>query len=29
MITYPEFIDPVLLAIGPLQIHWYGVMYLI
>jgi phosphatidylglycerol:prolipoprotein diacylglycerol transferase len=28
MITYPE-IDPVLLAVGPLKIHWYGVMYLI
>ena len=24
---YPE-IDPVLLALGPLKIHWYGVMYL-
>jgi phosphatidylglycerol:prolipoprotein diacylglycerol transferase len=28
MITYPE-IDPVLLAVGPLKIHWYGVTYLI
>ncbi|MBA1444574.1 MAG: prolipoprotein diacylglyceryl transferase [Chromatiales bacterium] len=28
MLTYPE-IDPVLLALGPLKIHWYGVMYLI
>jgi phosphatidylglycerol---prolipoprotein diacylglyceryl transferase len=28
MITYPE-IKPVLLAVGPLKIHWYGVMYLI
>jgi phosphatidylglycerol:prolipoprotein diacylglycerol transferase len=27
MITYPE-IDPVLLEIGPLRVHWYGVMYL-
>lgn len=25
---YPH-IDPVALAIGPLQIHWYGVMYLV
>ena len=28
MITYPE-IDPVLISIGPLKVHWYGVMYLI
>ncbi|MBA2654303.1 MAG: prolipoprotein diacylglyceryl transferase [Gammaproteobacteria bacterium] len=28
MLTYPQ-IDPVLLQIGPLQIHWYGVMYLL
>ncbi|MGD8908340.1 MAG: prolipoprotein diacylglyceryl transferase [Chromatiales bacterium] len=28
MITYPE-LDPVLLALGPLKIHWYGVMYLV
>jgi phosphatidylglycerol---prolipoprotein diacylglyceryl transferase len=28
MIKYPS-IDPVLLNIGPLKIHWYGVMYLI
>jgi phosphatidylglycerol:prolipoprotein diacylglycerol transferase len=27
MITYPA-IDPVLIALGPLKIHWYGVMYL-
>ena len=27
MITYPT-IDPVALSIGPLQIHWYGLMYL-
>jgi len=27
MIAYPE-IDPVALAIGPLDIHWYGLMYL-
>ncbi|NJO15896.1 MAG: prolipoprotein diacylglyceryl transferase [Thioploca sp.] len=28
MLVYPE-IDPVFLQIGPLKIHWYGVMYLI
>ncbi|MBC8211163.1 MAG: prolipoprotein diacylglyceryl transferase [Gammaproteobacteria bacterium] len=28
MITYPS-IDPVLLELGPLKIHWYGLMYLI
>lgn len=28
MLTYPQ-IDPVLLSLGPLQIHWYGMMYLI
>ena len=28
MLTYPQ-IDPVALALGPLQIHWYGLMYLI
>lgn len=28
MIAYPD-IDPVLLELGPLKIHWYGVMYLI
>ncbi|MBL7002916.1 MAG: prolipoprotein diacylglyceryl transferase [Gammaproteobacteria bacterium] len=27
MIIYPE-IDPVLIAIGPIQLHWYGMMYL-
>ena len=27
MLTYPE-IDPVAVAIGPLKIHWYGLMYL-
>jgi len=27
MWTYPE-IDPVALALGPLSIHWYGLMYL-
>jgi phosphatidylglycerol---prolipoprotein diacylglyceryl transferase len=28
MMTYPD-IDPIALAIGPLQIHWYGLMYLL
>ena len=28
MIVYPE-IDPVALSLGPLKIHWYGLMYLI
>ncbi|WP_150304617.1 prolipoprotein diacylglyceryl transferase [Pseudomonas saliphila] len=28
MLTYPQ-IDPVALSIGPLQIHWYGLMYLV
>lgn len=28
MIAYPE-IDPVMLAVGPVKVHWYGVMYLV
>jgi len=28
MIPYPE-IDPVALSVGPLKVHWYGVMYLL
>jgi phosphatidylglycerol:prolipoprotein diacylglycerol transferase len=28
MLTYPE-IDPVAIALGPLKIHWYGLMYLV
>ena len=28
MLPYPN-IDPVALALGPLKIHWYGLMYLI
>ncbi|MCW8944455.1 MAG: prolipoprotein diacylglyceryl transferase, partial [Sedimenticola sp.] len=28
MLTYPT-IDPVLLSIGPVSIHWYGAMYLV
>jgi len=27
MIVYPQ-IDPVAIAIGPLKVHWYGLMYL-
>ncbi len=27
MINFPE-IDPVLVSIGPLKVHWYGMMYL-
>ena len=28
MFTFPEF-DPVALAIGPISIHWYGIMYIV
>lgn len=28
MLHYPE-INPVILSLGPLKIHWYGVMYLL
>jgi phosphatidylglycerol:prolipoprotein diacylglycerol transferase len=28
MLKYPH-IDPVAVAIGPLKVHWYGIMYLI
>lgn len=28
MLTYPT-VDPVLVSIGPLTVHWYGVMYLL
>lgn len=28
MMTFPQF-DPIALSIGPLKIHWYGIMYLI
>lgn len=28
MLTYPN-IDPVALSLGPLNIHWYGIMYLV
>jgi len=27
MLTYPQ-IDPVALSLGPLSVHWYGIMYL-
>ena len=27
MLTYPD-IDPIAIAIGPLRVHWYGLMYL-
>ena len=27
MLTYPD-INPVALDLGPLKIHWYGLMYL-
>ncbi|AFK63619.1 prolipoprotein diacylglyceryl transferase [Advenella kashmirensis WT001] len=26
MIAYPQF-NPIALEIGPLKIHWYGLMY--
>ncbi len=28
MVTYPQ-IDPVVLSLGPLKVHWYGLMYVI
>ena len=28
MLTYPH-INPVAVSIGPLKVHWYGIMYLI
>ncbi len=28
MLTYPQF-DPVALSLGPINIHWYGIMYII
>ena len=28
MISYPD-IDPVIVALGPLKIRWYGMMYLL
>jgi phosphatidylglycerol---prolipoprotein diacylglyceryl transferase len=28
MLRYPD-INPIAVSIGPLHIHWYGVMYLL
>lgn len=28
MLTYPD-IDPIAFGLGPLQVHWYGLMYLV
>lgn len=28
MLTYPHF-NPIAVALGPLKIHWYGIMYLV
>ncbi len=28
MLTFPE-IDPVAISLGPLKVHWYGLMYLV
>jgi len=28
MLTYPE-IDPIALSLGPVKVHWYGIMYLL
>ena len=28
MLTFPDF-DPVAFSIGPLSIHWYGIMYIV
>ena len=28
MIAYPQ-IDPVVVALGPVKVHWYGLMYLL
>jgi phosphatidylglycerol---prolipoprotein diacylglyceryl transferase len=28
LFTYPDF-NPVAISIGPVQVHWYGIMYLI
>jgi phosphatidylglycerol:prolipoprotein diacylglycerol transferase len=28
MLTYPQ-IDPVAISLGPVQVHWYGLMYLV
>src|SRR5258708_19794994 len=28
MLTYPGF-DPIAFSLGPLKVHWYGIMYLL
>ena len=28
MLTYPH-INPIALQLGPLRVHWYGIMYLV
>ena len=28
MLQHPQF-DPVAISLGPLQIHWYGLAYLV
>jgi phosphatidylglycerol:prolipoprotein diacylglycerol transferase len=28
MLTYPH-IDPIAISLGPLRVHWYGIMYLV
>ena len=28
MLIYPD-IDPIAVAIGPVKVHWYGLMYLL
>ena len=28
MLTYPD-IDPIIFALGPLKVRWYGLMYVI
>lgn len=28
MLTHPQF-DPIALRLGPLAVHWYGLMYLL
>ena len=28
MLVHPQF-DPIAISIGPLSVHWYGLMYLV
>ncbi len=28
MLTYPQF-DPVAFSLGPLSVHWYGIMHIV